>query len=350
MPADSGHREGLQIYPFEILYLTAFSLAVVVLRYSGVGVTWFTFEYIAKDAIPGFFFYFAMGIGLQVLYQVVTRKSVKAYLRSISSVSWVQLWIRILISSAFSMYSYVWIKFSLPLINWNIYDTELWRLDRWLHLGVSASLFLSELFKSPFLLGALDTWYSWWLPIQLYSTGFFLASADNLFRRRFVYSQLLLWTLGLWLYVGCPALGPVFAFSQDWKHIPSTMPKNAATQRLLMESYRNVLQSRQTGRIKAPFNPTLGVAAMPSLHVGLLWFFFLWSRKNARALSLFYAVSTFLILIGSVVTGWHYAVDGYVGMVLAYLAYRAALLVEKDRSSSPEESLAVQQPAASAAV
>lgn len=332
------------LYPFEILYLTAFLLAVLMLRYGGVGVNWFTFEYIAKDAIPGFFFYFVLGIGLQVLYHLITRKSVREYFKAISNVSWVQLWVRILISSAFAMYSYVWVKFSLPLINWNLYDVQLWFIDRAVHLGISPSLFMTELFNSPLLRTGVDYWYSWWLPIQLYSTGFFLASSDNVFRRRFVYSQLLLWTLGLWMYVAVPALGPVYAFKQDWQHVQASMPKNYATQQLLIESYRNVVQSRQTGRIKAPFNPALGIAAMPSLHVAVLWFFFLWSRKYARALSLFYAVGTILILIGSVVTGWHYAIDGYVGMILAYIAYRAALLVEKDEPAGAPAP-ALQEPA-----
>lgn len=329
-PGEPAGTSSRIIYPFEILYLTAFVLAVLVLRYGGVGVNWFTFEYIAKDAIPGFFFYFAMGIGLHVVYHFLTGKSVREYVGGISKVSWVQLWVRILISSAFSMYSYVWVKFSLPLINWNLYDAQLWFIDQKVHLGISPSLFMAELFKNPLLLTAVDYWYSWWLPVQLYSTGFFLASSDNLFRRRFVYSQLLLWTLGLWMYVAVPALGPVYAFRQDWQHVQASMPKNSATQQLLIESYRNVVQSRQTGRIKAPFNPAHGIAAMPSLHVALLWFFFLWSRKYARALSLFYAVGTILILFGSIVTGWHYAIDGYVGMILAYISYRAALLVEKD--------------------
>lgn len=333
-PVSQDKRSG--IYPFEILYLTTFFLALLVLRYGGVGVTWFTFEYIARDAIPGFFFYFAMGIVLQALYHLVTRRSIKGYFKTIAGFSWAQLWIRILISSAFSMYAYVWLKFSLPLINWKLYDIELWLTDRWLHFGISPSLFLVELFNNRILLTAVDHWYSWWLPIQLYSTGFFLGSTDNLFRRRFAYSQLLLWTLGLWLYVACPALGPVYVFKKEWQPVLSSIPLNASTQRSLLESYSNVVRSRQTGIIKAPFNPTRGIAAMPSLHVGVFWFFFLWSRKVARPLAVFYGFGTFLILVSSVVTGWHYAIDGYVGILLAYVSYRAAFLVEKENSMQPE--------------
>jgi hypothetical protein len=35
-------------------------------------------------------------------------------------------------------------------------------------------------------------------------------------------------------------------------------------------------------------------------------------------------IGTALTLIGSIVTGWHYALDGYVGIGIASLAYWAA--------------------------
>ena len=63
-------------------------------------------------------------------------------------------------------------------------------------------------------------------------------------------------------------------------------------------------------------------AAMPSLHVGLHFFFFLWSRRRARPLVVFFALATVLTFMGSILTGWHYAVDGYVGMLLAWICYR----------------------------
>jgi hypothetical protein len=66
-------------------------------------------------------------------------------------------------------------------------------IDQWLHFGISPSLFFTELFRDPRLLTAIDRWYSWWLPIQLAAIAFYSASPDNLFRRQFVYSQIMIW-------------------------------------------------------------------------------------------------------------------------------------------------------------
>ena len=39
---------------------------------------------------------------------------------------------------------------------------------------------------------------------------------------------------------------------------------------------------------------------------------------------------TLLTFVRSLLTGWHYAVDGYVGMALAYACHRAAVWLEQD--------------------
>ena len=81
------------------------------------------------------------------------------------------------------------------------------------------------------------------------------------------------------------------------------------------------MEGRRTGNLRQ-FNPTRGIAAMPSLHVGVHFFFFLWARRRARPLAMPFALATALTFAGSLLTGWHYAVDGYVGMLLAWLCYR----------------------------
>jgi membrane-associated phospholipid phosphatase len=79
---------------------------------------------------------------------------------------------------------------------------------------------------------------------------------------------------------------------------------------------------------------------MPSLHVGAHWLFMLWIRREIRPLFVLAAVATFLTFIGSIITGWHYAVDGYVGIALAQLVYMVAVRLEKP--SSAEEAAPAQ--------
>ena len=56
----------------------------------------------------------------------------------------------------------------------------------------------------------------------------------------------------------------------------------------------------------------------------------LWMRRYARPLFIPFAAATFLTLLGSILTGWHYAVDGYVGILLGQFSYWAALKLERD--------------------
>jgi hypothetical protein len=76
------------------------------------------------------------------------------------------------------------------------------------------------------------------------------------------------------------------------------------------------------------FNPTRGIAAMPSLHVAAHVLFALWIRRLARPLLLLFVLAAALTFVGSVVTGWHFAVDGYIGALLAWFSYRAAVWME----------------------
>ena len=59
-----------------------------------------------------------------------------------------------------------------------------------------------------------------------------------------------------------------------------------------------------------------GVSAMPSMHVALTWLVTLALWSWARWAGLLAGVYTALILVGSVHLGWHYAIDGYMGIAV----------------------------------
>lgn len=66
-----------------------------------------------------------------------------------------------------------------------------------------------------------------------------------------------------------------------------------------------------------------GLMALPSLHVTVVCLFaiFLWNEGFwLRWGSITFAL---LIFIGSVISGWHYAIDGYAGLLIALLVTRA---------------------------
>ena len=79
-----------------------------------------------------------------------------------------------------------------------------------------------------------------------------------------------------------------------------------------------------------------GISAMPGLHVGVAVLFALIAAQRSRLLGFLLALYATVIQVGSVILGWHYAVDGYVGALLAVLCWTAAgAIVRSQRLRNP---------------
>ena len=73
----------------------------------------------------------------------------------------------------------------------------------------------------------------------------------------------------------------------------------------------------------AGFGEVEGVSAMPSMHVGTTILFICCAVATRRRwLIWFSSLFAFTILLGSVLLGWHYAVDGYIGAVIALICWK----------------------------
>jgi hypothetical protein len=77
-----------------------------------------------------------------------------------------------------------------------------------------------------------------------------------------------------------------------------------------------------------------GISAMPSLHVAIALWLALVARAYVRRLSPIAFGYFGMILIGSVLLGWHYAVDGIAAVAIAFIAWYAAALPDRLRNRS----------------
>jgi hypothetical protein len=66
-----------------------------------------------------------------------------------------------------------------------------------------------------------------------------------------------------------------------------------------------------------------GISAMPSMHVAAAFLLVLFGFATSRRLGIAFGVFTLVILAGSVHLGWHYAVDGYVAIIMTWLIWWA---------------------------
>jgi len=317
----------LRIFPFEIAAWVGAVSAVVFLRSRYLRIDWVTFQYTVPPLIPTMSRFLVAGIALYLVYLGLRRRPLRAYLKRLATWRWWMMTARLWAAIIVFTYSYFWLKVCVPLVNEHLWDQRLWHLDAWLHFGFSPSMFAVGLTQGTVLAGLLDSWYGLWLPSVSLGIAFFCAMPGARIRRRFVLSCVLIWTLGAWIYVAIPALGPIYARTDVFREIVSQMPLADAGQQMLWANYQTVMAGK-AGTLKQ-FNPTRGIAALPSLHVGAHWLLMLWSRRFARPLFVPALIGTALTFLGSIVTGWHYAIDGYVGIALAQGSYWISMRTER---------------------
>lgn len=246
-----------------------------------------------------------------------SRRFLAATLRPASSLDLV----RLLVVASLVYFGHVWLKIIVPFLNPRLFDPALARLDAAIHFGLNPGPFALGLFPWPPLWRAMDVYYAGFVPLTMAGLAWFLTAPSRPDRARFAAGFALLWIAGAWLYVACPALGPCYVFPADWAEAGRNFPLQGGMQNLLMGHYRSLLSAaarHETMRVV----PLLGIGAMPSLHVAAHAFLALFALKRSRPLGLFFAAATVLTFYGSLVTGWHYAVDGYVGLVLAFVCWR----------------------------
>ena len=153
----------------------------------------------------------------------------------------------------------------------------------------------------------------------------FAISGDVLLRTRFFLAYFSLWMVGGLLAVLVPSIGPIYTHP-EW-FVQNEMPWARFIQRMLWSGYQQLMMN------PALFHARVyeGIAAFPSLHVGLVALFALFVRHVHRTAGHLMWCYVVLMQVGSVHLGWHYAVDGYVGMLLAYLLYRLAWRYGEDK-------------------
>lgn len=225
---------------------------------------------------------------------------------------------RFLFFVSLTSFAYSWLKVTLPLLRPDVlFDDVLYRVETALHAGVNPGRFLQGLFPYTALWQGLDRWYATFIYSILGGMAWFVSVLSPRERARFAMGFALLWILGAWWYFAMPSLGPCFVLKDDYQDVRAAMPTQSAVMDVLYGHY---------GRVRAflrhpegtDIYPYLGIAAMPSLHVAAQAFFALFARRRSRALFLLYAAATAITMFAAVVSGWHYAIDVYAGLLLAW--------------------------------
>jgi len=217
--------------------------------------------------------------------------------------------------------SFGFLEALIPVLHKFTWDPTFAAWDRWLHFGRAPWEWLQPVLGHPLATSILSAAYASWF-FALYGVMFWQAFSerDPVLRMQYFLSSILVWAIvgnfgGTLLssagpiYYGrvtglpdpyLPLVNYLHAASLEWPNFTLSL------QERLWQVY---LENGRDGVING------NVTAMPSLHVAVAFNLFLVGRATHRILGLVLGLFALVILIATVHLGWHYAIDGYAGIL-----------------------------------
>jgi hypothetical protein len=218
------------------------------------------------------------------------------------------------------------IKQNIPRFANFSWDASFAEWDRALHLGRHPWEWLQPILGYPLVTFLLNCVYNFWFfAMWIFVVCMAFTQRQSELRTRFFLAFFLTWSLGGSLfalllssagpcYFGRLGLSPdpyagLMAYLQT---VSTTYPVWALTvQDTLWRSYTE-------GGLVA------GISAMPSMHNATALLLALAGRRIDRRLGIVLWVHFALIFLGSIHLAWHYAIDNYLGWVIALACWRLA--------------------------
>lgn len=293
-----------------------------------------------KQSITSFwrFILLALGTGLAAVFLQVVRtgkdaRNWRAALRN-SPASDLKHWVwilRMLVAIILAGMFHFLLKSSVYLINPRNWDRELLALDRTLHFGISPSIFFVELFGNPVFCRFMDVFYSsFYGLIVIVYPPVILSIASRKVGETLASGIIFLLITGWLGYVALPSWGPVFVQPQEFESTLEHMPFTVRVQTQIYEETVSIIRNPQARR-SIRFG---GIAAFPSLHLATMFLYALVSRALSKRWFRINMIFVGFMFVGSLITGYHYMVDSYAGLLLGWLVFKAGTVLAA--FSSPE--------------
>ena len=226
------------------------------------------------------------------------------------------------------MPTFIAFKTSIPELQpFGPWDALFIEADRRIHGGLHPWELLHPLLGLPNLTVALDLLYYLWFPVTILGFLAVTLSIPGPDRARFLLSFAATWILlGIVMASAMASVGPCYVaylpgVEDPYEGLMAHLAAVDAESRLRAVEIQGMLwRAYEEGHRSL----TSGIAAMPSLHVAIPTLFAVALWKRSRLGSLAFWGYTFLIFLGSVHLGWHYAIDGYVSIISVVAVWSAS--------------------------
>lgn len=224
----------------------------------------------------------------------------------------------------------------IPFVNPFSWDPVFAELDRTIHFGKQPWEWLHPLLKAAIITSIISFIYKLWF-FSKYMVVFWQAFSlkrPNL-RAQFLLTMVLIWIVnGFILATIFSSAGPCY-----FGHFYPDLPNPYAG---LMSFLRNSHESAQvfdlwamdyliTAYNEKKTNLFSGISAFPSMHVAVAFLNMLLGWRISRTWGWIFTVYLAFIMVGSVHIGWHYAVDGYMSIIVTFTIWKiVGLFLPKD--------------------
>ncbi len=233
--------------------------------------------------------------------------------------------VRALAALILVLVAYTNLKCRLLLFHPQLFDRIFRRLDDWLHMGGGDFIaWVTAHHSRPATIASYFFYFYAWgalaLPLAVAMARAARpgseAPAQDLVRRTLA-ALGLAYIFGVALYLAFPSLGPALVERQRYGALAGTSVYNM--QQTMLEALRYTVQNPQ-----APAVPFFGLAAFPSLHLATSALGLLLAWKCWRPLLFVLVPWNVGIAASAVYFGWHYVVDFYPALALAWGCWWAA--------------------------
>ncbi|MEX0956002.1 MAG: phosphatase PAP2 family protein [Rhizobiaceae bacterium] len=198
--------------------------------------------------------------------------------------------------------------------------------DRALHFGRAPHEWLWWLIDQPVAVWLINLGYNFWFVVL---TGSMLVAAisgrDTRLRHQFMTSLILVWVLaGFFVATAFSSAGPCYfarlGLGAEFQPLMDALAAANERYPVWALTTQDILWSGYSG---APTG-SVGISAFPSVHVATAVLIAIYATRRSLSAGVALWLFAALIMIGSVVLGWHYAIDGYAGAILAAAIWKAS--------------------------
>lgn len=212
-------------------------------------------------------------------------------------------------------------KSAIPLFNTYEWDEAFIAWDRMIFFGQDPWRLLQPFLGYPIVSSMMSGLYHLWI-LLIYAGCIYMGAhqPNDMLRLRYFVSYFLCWSvIGVVMAIWLASVGPVFMepLFGDTTFAPLMRYLEAANEEypvLVLAVQQQLLFWHATG----DFGLGRGISAMPSMHVSLAVLFWLGMRDLSRVAGWIFGIYAWIIFIGSIHTGYHYAVDGIIAAAVTW--------------------------------